>query len=345
MKIVHLIGSSSYDGSCIMAFYIASGLNSYTHKIFNQSIGSAQNELIEKGMNLLFPLNTNKFVRIIRMIFLVVKFNKTNTNYLLHYHSGSIVLCKILTLLSRNKVIFTVHCWNLHCKAYHGISDFRRKIYDSIFKKSQITTVSNSTYRYLRKMFSGYSIILIKNALPNEKHPIKNYYSLSFGYLGQISEPKGSSELIEFINSLNTNDNKIVVMGETKDNYSHINFNKCLHKVTRLPQQFDKSTFFDSISFLLFPSKLESFGLVILDAVIFNCPVICYNTESNRELLTSDYPLFVDDFSKNTIIPVAQRFAQDELFQKRVLGCLESIKNKHDFKLMIKSYKEIYDAN
>ena len=134
---------------------------------------------------------------------------------------------------------------------------------------------------------------------------IKNHNPLVFGYLGRIEEEKGLDTLFESLENM-VGPMKLKVGGEGKDDQKYkawtakiANKNPKIH-IEWPGQVSDTKKFFDSIDCLIFPSKFESFGLVMVEAWERGVPVI-----------SSDILAFVELKSKSNELERNLVFAAD----------------------------------
>ncbi|MBK7106125.1 MAG: glycosyltransferase family 4 protein [Ignavibacteriae bacterium] len=343
--IIHIVGASTYDGTFIFALHLSKILKSYNHKIFNQVIGSAQDQALQLGYNLLFSTITNKIIRVIKYIHFLIQIKKEeNQNIIFHYHSGSLFLLLYTVLISRSKLIITLHCKNVHCKNSKYISLFRKFIYKFIFSQSKLITVSHAAYDEIHYIFPQFEIQIIQNYISFDITSTRTDYQLLFGYLGQISSSKGIEDILKFASYFEPKKSKIVVMGDVKEKIYKEKIRILNNKIEYFYPNLDKTIFFKKIDFLLFPSKsqYESFGLVILEAILNYKPVICYKTASNLELLTEEYPLFVNDFLTHTIIQKVNNFLQNEDEKEKLFKIYNELKTIVAKKEFQKNYEVIF---
>ena len=68
-----------------------------------------------------------------------------------------------------------------------------------------------------------------------------------------------------------------------------------------IPKQENMNSFYESIDCLILASKLESFGMVGIEAIAYDLPVIVSSNCGVKELLEENYKNYIFDFSKNKI--------------------------------------------
>ncbi|MFQ7290324.1 MAG: glycosyltransferase [Lacrimispora saccharolytica] len=84
------------------------------------------------------------------------------------------------------------------------------------------------------------------------------------------------------------------------------------------------------------PSRIEAFGLTILEAMIVGCPVISTNTNGGRELIDSGKNGLLCSCSVEDILATIQRLLNDKQKREKIKEVVKSI----DFELRNKSIME-----
>jgi glycosyltransferase involved in cell wall biosynthesis len=125
-------------------------------------------------------------------------------------------------------------------------------------------------------------------------------------YVGSIEERKNSKFIFDVFQQVYENDKSIyfVVIGKGKDNYvdqcySNISSDcrRNIIHVTQLENKYLKYIYEKAEMFLL-PSKLEIFGMVLLEAMYFGLPCITsFNGGATTLIKTGDNGIVIQDFS------------------------------------------------
>lgn len=153
----------------------------------------------------------------------------------------------------------------------HVVSDFEKRALSKIFKinKSKIETIplfiDQSEYeneRYLEAEVSNFK----------SKYNLKNKFLILSIYTAS-ENTKGMQETIKAINSLGFKDIVLLVIGSDEEKISDDGRIVMLGKVYGKL----KSTIFCSCDIFCMPSKIESFGLVYIEAWRYKKPVIAWD--------------------------------------------------------------------
>jgi glycosyltransferase involved in cell wall biosynthesis len=102
------------------------------------------------------------------------------------------------------------------------------------------------------------------------------------------------------------------------------------------PTREDLVFFYKSAKALIHPSIAEGFGLTLLEAAYFNCPVIASDIPVIRELLDSNYVAF----DPNTVSDIAEKIQY--FIDKRPKFTYQHIVKKYSFDRMAKQTVEVY---
>lgn len=164
-----------------------------------------------------------------------------------------------------------------------------------VYNHSQVIFVSNAHKDMWEKHnLIGKSPNIVYNGVKiNDFEPRlkQSKSSIIFGYLGRIEEQKGLDTLFEALEKVQISTSVeffIGGVGYSEEKYKAWS-SKIMAKneqiaITWLGQVNDTRVFFDSIDCLIFPSKFESFGLVMVEAWERGVPVISSDIEAFKEL-------------------------------------------------------------
>jgi len=191
----------------------------------------------------------------------------------------------------------------------------------SEFSKKQISKTYSIKPEQIRIIYNG--IFFNKTTIKNIDYEIPEKYIL---FVGSLSPRKNLSMLIEAIEEMGDKSLKLIVVGKRNkifksEELSHPAFIE-FHKNTN---DAELQNLYKNAKLLVMPSFYEGFGLPILEALNFGCPVICSDIPVFRELF-EDYVTFFDLESKK------------DLKQKISLILSDGIKIKINTKELIKKY-------
>lgn len=343
-KVLHIIGRSSYDGTCTYALRLAGHLSDFQSTLLFIRKGSALNEIADK-YNSIFQLSKRQnenylylFVLLIKFISILIK----NQYDIIHFHSGGKSFLIVAFLLrSRAKFVHHLHCGNIFCNNKRDTIGLIDKLILTLMeKRSQKIFVSNHIQLFLKNNFKEIkNSNLVLNAVPYIFQP-KNKTTKTLGYIGQISKAKGFDTLIGILEKLNSDDEKFnfIAKGDLYDANIKENTN-----IKIMPPSFVIEDFFKSIDILLFPSNapFEGRPLVILEALSFDVAVIAINNKVNNEILRN-YPLLLDSFTDENVIKKINYF-YDTKNMANIAEAHKSIVDSNSYSNHLKQIISIYN--
>jgi len=343
-KVLHIIGRSSYDGTCTYALRIAEHLTDFQSTLLFIRKGSALNEIADK-YNSIFQLSKRQnenylylFVLLIKFISILIK----NKYDIIHFHSGgkSFLIVSFL-LRSRAKYVHHLHCGNIFCNSRRETLGLFDKFILSFMEKGSQKILSANHIKYFmkrnyKKIENSHTIL---NTVPFNYRP-KIKMTKTLGYVGQISKAKGFNLLIGILEKLNSANEKFnfIAKGDVYD--ANIKENTTIKII---PPSFVIEDFFNSIDILLFPSEapFEGRPLVVLEALSFDVAVIAINNKVNTEIL-GDYPLLLDSFTEENVIKKINYF-YDIKNLGNITEAHKSIVNSNSYSNHLKQIISIYN--
>lgn len=174
-------------------------------------------------------------------------------------------------------------------------------------------------------IYEGVNYQILKS---KENKQLIKKFSNFFIYVGNFYPHKNVEKLIEAFSKLKTN-SKLILLGPN-DFFSarilhYINIMKCENNVVLVknPTLSDLVFFYKNAKALIHPSLSEGFGLPLIEAAYFDCPIIASNIEVFKELLGNNYLSF-DPNSVDDIVEKVKKFIDK--------------KPKFDYKNLIKKY-------
>ena len=112
--------------------------------------------------------------------------------------------------------------------------------------------------------------------------------------------------------------------------------------ITQIYPTFNVELFYKKVDLLIFLSTAnEGLPLTILEAISFDVGVISYPLAGVLEILSEDYPLYVEN--EKEVVQVIKKYFSDD-FDRKALSNVHSIRAaKFNFDKMINSLKQIYE--
>jgi len=246
---------------------------------------------------------------------LLYKFAKKHQGFIFQVYNIGPVFLLILRLAGVKKIIYSIHGTKYWRNRWQK---FYRKILWRIALTKRIKIISNSEYskaRFKEQIWNRANIKRVYNPIDIEKF---FYRKVSYPdipcriiYIGRLSEGKNMFSWIDTAAYLSNKISNIyfdiygdgVIKKELED-YAikkglkeKITFHGFIKNIADIYRKGD---------LLLFLSKFESFGNVVVESVLSGTPVICSNIPSMREIFT-DYPDFLVELNDGTA---------DEVFNK-----------------------------
>ena len=225
--------------------------------------------------------------------------------------------------LLKKKIILITNGLIFHNKRYFYFKKIFIKIYLYLSNKFVTKIIANgmTDYNYLLKR--GIRSTLINNGvnLNNfkcDRHFEKNY----FLYFGRLTTNKGLDNLINFLflyKKQNPNF-KMKILGNGKEEYIEF-LKKKIYKMNLIDNifffgEYKQSDLIKELSkseFVFNPSKFESFGISLIEALAVGCNVIANNIEQFKYIENKSNAFYLVDF-KN---------------EKSVLNALDEARNKY----------------
>lgn len=219
----------------------------------------------------------NALFNFIYALIFIIKYIKRNRIQITHSHHRSFDFITYLVSFILNISTIT---------SVHSIV-FGKKLIS--YNSKYLIAVSNRVKTHLAGYFkkSPTSIILINNfADPGEWVVKKNYDSEIFriGYAGRINEnEKGIDILFEAFNNLEILNKKLILAGKIENDAVFMDILR--DKVNYLGEMGDLNEFYNSIDVFVLPSRIEPFGIVLLEAGLFSLPVVAARVDGIIDII------------------------------------------------------------
>ena len=164
-------------------------------------------------------------------------------------------------------------------------------------------------------------IIVTHNPVDTDLFKLKsNLFYKTMLFVGRLDNFKGALRCVEAFEKihLTLNDWKFIIVGDGEDYQSILNYiesRKSLKSSVTLKGQLSKTHIaieMQQADFLVFPSKHESFGLVITEALSSGLPVIIGNTTAPKEFVNTENGILIP-FDDITAIAKAMKSIIDSL--------------------------------
>ncbi|MGE5399925.1 MAG: glycosyltransferase family 4 protein [Ignavibacteriales bacterium] len=344
-KILHIIGRSSYDGTCIFAVRLIRNLNDYESEILFIEQGSAETEILKEA-DKCHNMHRNKSGAGIFYSAKVLAFFLFNKYDIIHYHSGGLFTLLTARLMNRKiPVIHHLQCGNINGKQIGKKLNFIEKYCYRFLKNrtTQIAVARHVAEYYQYELGISQNLRLVPNTVPFSFRN-KDYLKNRLGYIGQISRHKGFLKVVELCEKAISKNIKIVVKG---DNYltDGEKLNLSAERFIFEEPSLNVENYYHEIDLLLFTSAApyEGMPLVLQEAVRFDVGIIALRTPATREIL-GDYPLMLESFETNEIEEKLELYYSSSDFRRELSSLHRNIAQSFPYNNLIHAITGIYES-
>ena len=282
----------------------------------------------------------------------IVFFNSSKSHYWL-------LLVLLMRLFIKTKIV-VIHHHNLY-EEFKGIKRFIFYIFEMslLLLSHRIIIPSPYIYHKFDKICFTKKRVLIKIPFYSnekvEKHAVDNK-TLDLIYIGTIEERKGLIYLLQALNTLKIDYNEsynLSIIGKTikKDYYKEL---KKYIKTNDLNVDFkgfvtdkEKHKLLCNSKLFVFPSLLEGYGMVMIEAMQYGLPVIAFDNSAMPFVISDGINGLIaknknaDDFA----LKIHKVLNDKDLYNRLSLSALKTFKNSQshkDFELDINSLLDIF---
>ncbi len=298
------------------------------HKSFiNSSINSELLNMNDYGKNIWQKLkNSYKIIK---------KYDKNDVLILQHF---DVVFFGIFLKFFGYKNIINVVHTNL-VDYYNSVSSLKKMIIKFMFyiiRNDLIVFVSNEAELKAKKKFNltnTKTIYNIYNFNKNINHNSKTNEKIVLGTVSRLHSVKNIDLAIRVIKELHTQDNNIELLvygnGDQKELiYNYIKKLNCSEYIKLMGAENNKEKIYNSIDALISFSRIEGFGMTILESINFKKPIFYTDCSSGpRELMS----------------PNSNPLKKTKSFEKTEVGYLvKPIQKTRVYELELDKYEEEY---
>ena len=264
----------------------------------------------------------------------------------------------------KTKILYNAHGWYFNAQ----ISEKKKKIFAVIekilaIKTDKIINISKSEYESALKykIAPEKKMCIIENGIDftkfenNDKYreeTRKKYHiadnEIVIGVVGRLTEQKDPITMIkafELVHKENKNTRLMYVgSGELEENVKQYAKEKnILDKVIITGWVDNVEKDIPAFDIAVLPSKWEGFGLVLIEYMACNKPIIATNVGGIRDIIhhLNNGILFqpnnIEELYKGIL-----KFINDNILRERIVKNNRLIKNKYDVKNVVKRHKELF---
>jgi len=236
---------------------------------------------------------------------------------------------------------------NIFQKIYHRIwiNHCEREM---IRRANTVTAVSDYTNLQIERFFGHSNAITIYNWIDTEKFtpppPAPPHTPFRLLYVGNLNKRKGADLLGKIMQSLGPRFELRITCNQT-DYLKHFPHSTNITPLGRKKTEREIIDTYRDSDALLFPSRLEGFGLVALEAQACGIPVITTNGSSLPEVVKDDVSgiLCPQDDVESFANAAIELYTKHERFYSMKLASRLNAKNNFSENMAIEKYIKIYE--
>ncbi|QTV06620.1 glycosyltransferase family 4 protein [Faecalibacter bovis] len=295
---------------------------------YNDGLKYLEERFADSGANIIWYGNVNKsgiLQKILQTVFILYKIVCLKPDII---HAQSPYLSFIPWLL-RKKFVSTVH-----------VADLPKRF--EYKNATRVIAISDETKKYainhfqykeddIDLVFHGVSLRYENKITNSEIKSLKEKLNILdtdivIGIVASIEKRKGHDILLNAIDklgSLNSNI-KVLIVGSYKSKNeqgwleNEINNTDLVDKVCIVPYQ-DPKPFYDMMDIFVLPSRLEGFGLVVIEAMLSKCCVVRSDTEGAYDQISHGETGFIfKNENIEELKSILEHLIKDESLRKRV---------------------------
>lgn len=276
---------------------------------------------------------------------------------IIHTHLGwaNIIGKLVGKLLGIKIIISTEHVW---CANNESFSYWRNKFHLYVYRclsliTNKIIVVSKSVFNFLacNVGISEDKLIVISNTIipKNYIERRKSNDIVAFGAIGRLEYEKGLDVLLNAIPILKGYDFKLYIVGDGSQKNKYIQMCKELNisdKVffTGYVDNSEIEKIYEIIDVLVLPSRRETFGLVLLEAMQFGIPCIGSDVGGIPEIITDGKDGYL--FTSGDYVDLANKMksfiSNKNLCSVMGKAARKKVVEKFDYEKMVKETENVY---
>jgi len=275
-----------------------------------------------------------------------------------HAHGyKSIIFVFLATRFTKIKLVTTLHGWveySLKLKLYNLLAKI------CLFFFDRIITVSGKLLEETKHYVGAQKVVEIRNAIDFKRfiglEPINLYVEFNIDtsnkivlYAGRLSKEKGLYYLIQTMYLLQRQRKDVIILilgdGEIEKDLKNFVSKLCLEeKIIFSGWREDILGVIKSCSIFILPSLTEGLPLALMEAMFLGKPIISTDVGGIRELVEDNTDgILVKPKDIFSIRDAICRILDDkELSEKLANNAAKKIRERFDFKGVIKEYENIY---
>lgn len=200
------------------------------------------------------------------------------------------------------------------------------------------SSISATVFRRYLPKANGKIVPLVINGIPKVIRTKKKTNNVTIGFLGGTDKKKGFSVLKNDFYKLKKENLKFKLLCAGSDTSDSL-FKDPLVKNLGIISQKDINIFYSQIDLLVVPSLWhETFGLVVLEAVLNNIPVFCSNLVGSKDILPPDLVFH----SNNEFLEKIRKFINNSEYRNRIIKETNNIKATTNFTEHVRMIQQLF---
>lgn len=178
--------------------------------------------------------------------------------------------------------------------------------------------------------------------------------TIILGIIGRLHKAKGFEFAIEALNILQEKYSQKIILKIAGTGEEMMNLQKKVrdlnleNKVDFIGWVNDSKDFFSQIDIFILPSRIETFGLVILEAMKYGKPIIATNCDGPKEILRHEVDGLLIDLKSNESVPhqiaksVEKLICDEKLANNLVKNAYKRLNSRFSFKVLENLLADIF---
>lgn len=314
-------------------------------------------EYIQK--HLVSVTNSHKIRQFLKCCFLLVCYLIKYKNIIVHIHMSERGSCiRAITFVNICRLFkkpIIIHSHGSEITEWYNASNIciRRVFVSSMKKASRVIVLTSGWKTFWREIVNEKNIEVIPNFVPLKEYKIKTYFKhhrLNVLFLGRIGERKGVYELVHAMEYLKKRNIKFALkiagdgeIEKCRDLVQELRLDENVEVMGWISGR-EKLKELEDADCLVLPSKYESFGIVILEAMVNQLPCVCGDKGYTKEIIDDGIDgLIAKSGDSISIADCLEKFCDPVLIKQFGDCAYMKIKEKYSEKEVVSKLVKVYE--
>jgi glycosyltransferase involved in cell wall biosynthesis len=363
-KILYIIRQAEFGGGETHLKYI---FDSIDRKLFVPVLVSLSSGFLSdfaKSMGIKFYLlSKNKFSFIFNVFKLIKIIKQEKINFIHAHGTKGAALVLIPALMTRKKMIYTVHAWSFHPELNKWKYKFRKFIERIICSQTYKVILVSQTDFNSATFVDPRKKILIRNGVdtfkfyPNKDFELREklgYQKNDFviGYFTRFTHQKNPLFMIEVMKKLKTESNlkkklKLLMIGDGESRekiVEEVQKDSLTEVVKILSPTFEIEKYLNVVDCYVLPSFWEGMPYGVLEAMSCGLPVIASNIPNINEIIKNEVNGFCENLEVENFAKRIIQLAEDKILYARIsLNARSTIEQNFNIDKQLQELYKIYE--